>query len=166
MEQALEQDLLSRTPNHVEDPSIEQLADAVGHTDEQEVRRQLFGWREALSIAIPLVLLVVVARNVDWGTALATIRDSNPWMVFAALVVYYATFPVRARRWARLLREGGLMLRGRDLLEILEFAGPTDFIAALRTGNVTGRLAGHAIHFYTRYDKWRKWWSKRWNRTS
>jgi uncharacterized protein (TIRG00374 family) len=119
VDETLDEDSLNETPGHVEDPSIEQLADAVGHTDEQAVRRQLFGWREALSIAIPLILLIVVARNVDWGTALATVRDSNPWMVFAALVVYYATFPVRARRWARLLREGGLMLRGRDLLEIL-----------------------------------------------
>lgn len=73
-----EQDLLTRTPGHVEDPSIEQLAEAAGHTDELAVRRQLFGWREALSIIVPLVLLLVVARNVDWGTALATIRDSNP----------------------------------------------------------------------------------------
>ena len=55
---------------------------------------------------------------------------------------------------------------GRAYIEIPEFTGPTDFIAALRTGNVTGRLAGHAIHFYTRYDKWRKWWSNRWNRAS
>ncbi len=136
MEQALEQDVLSRTPGHVEDPSIEQLADAVGHTDEQAVRRQLFGWREALSITIPIVLLIVVARNVDWGTALATIRDSNPWMVFAALVVYYATFPVRARRWARLLREGGLMLRGRDLIEILMLGWFVNCLAPAKLGDL------------------------------
>ncbi len=136
MEQALDQDLLSRTPGHVEDPSIDQLADAVGHTDEQAVRRQLFGWREALSIVIPLALLVVVARNVDWGTALATIRGSNPWMVFAALVVYYATFPVRARRWARLLREGGLMLRGRDLIEILMLGWFVNCLAPAKLGDL------------------------------
>jgi hypothetical protein len=46
-----------------------------------------------------------------------------------------------------------------------DFTGATDFIAALRTGAVTGRLAGHAIHFYTRYDKFRKWWTKRWTKT-
>ena len=34
------------------------------------------------------------------------------------------------------------------------------------TAAFTGRLAGHAIHFYTRYDKWRKWWSRRWSRTT
>ena len=63
--------LLTRRTGHVEDPSIEALAQEAGHTDELAVRRQLFGWREALSILIPLVLLLVVARNVDWVTALA-----------------------------------------------------------------------------------------------
>ncbi len=136
VDQTLDEDLLSRTPGHVEDPSIEQLADAVGHTDELAVRRQLFGWREALSIAIPLVLLIVVARNVDWGTALATIRGSNTALVFAALVAYYATFPVRARRWARLLREGGLMLRGRDLLEILMLGWFVNCLAPAKLGDL------------------------------
>src|SRR5207302_10488158 len=107
---------LTRRTGHVEDPSIEELAQEAGHTDELAVRRQLFGWREALSILVPLALLLVVARNVDWGTALATIRNSDPLRVAAALLVYYATFPIRARRWARLLREGGLKVRGRALL--------------------------------------------------
>ena len=46
---------------------------------------------------------------------------------------------------------------GRAFVEIPDFTGPDDFIASLRNGEVTGRLAGHAIHFYTRYDKFRKW---------
>src|SRR5207237_8748745 len=37
----------------------------------------------------------------------------------AALGVYYLSFPVRAVRWARLLREGGHHIQGRDLLRIL-----------------------------------------------
>jgi len=40
--------LLTRRTGHVEDPSIEALAQEAGHTDEGAVRRQLFGWREAL----------------------------------------------------------------------------------------------------------------------
>jgi len=107
-----------------------------GHTDELAVRRQIFGWREALSILVPLVLLLVVARNVDWGTALATIRGSNPLLVLAALVAYYATFPIRARRWARLLREGGLELRGRDLLEILMLGWFVNCLAPAKLGDL------------------------------
>jgi uncharacterized membrane protein YbhN (UPF0104 family) len=133
---AREHDALTPTPGHVEDPSIEQLAEVAERTDELAVRRQLFGWREVLSITVPLVLLLVVARNVDWGTALATIRASNPLLVLAALVVYYATFPVRARRWARLLREGGLMLRGRDLLEILMLGWFVNCLAPAKLGDL------------------------------
>ncbi len=46
---------------------------------------------------------------------------------------------------------------GRAYLECPNFTGRDDFIASLKNGTVTGRLAGHAIHFYTRYDKFRKW---------
>jgi uncharacterized protein (TIRG00374 family) len=121
---------------HVEDPSIEQLAEAAGHTDEVAVRRQLFGWREVVSIAVPLVLLLVVARNVDWGNALATLRASDPLKVAAALAVYYATFPIRSRRWARLLREGGLHLRGRDLLEIVLLGWFVNCLAPAKLGDL------------------------------
>jgi len=106
-------------PPHVEDPSIERLAEAAGRTDEVAVRRQLFGWRELISTAIPVVLIAYFARNVDWGQALGTIRHSDPIYVLAALGIYYLSFPVRAIRWARLLREGGYNIRGRDLLRIL-----------------------------------------------
>lgn len=128
--------LLTRPAEHVEDPSIAQLAEAAEQTDELAVRRQLFGWREALSILVPLALLLVVARNVDWATALATIRTSNPLLVLAALATYYATFPLRARRWARLLREGGLALRGRDLLEILMLGWFVNCLAPAKLGDL------------------------------
>jgi uncharacterized membrane protein YbhN (UPF0104 family) len=127
---------LIRPNGHQEDPSIEQLAEEAGHTDELAVRRQLFGWREVISIIVPFVLLLVVARNVDWGTALATIRGSNPLLVLAALAVYYATFPIRARRWARLLREGGLQIRGRDLLEILMLGWFVNCLAPAKLGDL------------------------------
>ena len=46
---------------------------------------------------------------------------------------------------------------GRAWLELDDFTGRDDFIDALRTGVVHGRLAGHGIHLQTRYDKLRKW---------
>jgi predicted metal-dependent phosphoesterase TrpH len=56
---------------------------------------------------------------------------------------------------------------GRAYVEIPDFTGRDDFIASLKSGAVTGRLAGHSIHFYTRYDKFRKWLhGKRGSRTS
>jgi len=105
--------------SHVEDPTIEQLAEVASQTDDLAVRRQLFGLRELISTVIPLVLIALFARNVDWPSAVATIGRSNVFLVVCALAVYYATFPLRAARWARLLREGGADVGWRDLLRIL-----------------------------------------------
>ncbi len=106
-------------PIHVEDPTIEQLAEVAGHTDDFAVRRQLFGIRELVSTIIPLILIALFAGRVDWAEAAGTIARSNILLVVCALVVYYATFPLRAVRWARLLREGGADVGWRDLLRIL-----------------------------------------------
>jgi predicted metal-dependent phosphoesterase TrpH len=50
---------------------------------------------------------------------------------------------------------------GRAWLEVREFTDQPDFVAAVRDGTVQGTLTGTAIHFLTRYDVLRKWWSKR-----
>lgn len=50
---------------------------------------------------------------------------------------------------------------GRAYLSCADFSGPGDFLQAVRGGTVTGRLAGYAIHFHTRYDKWRNWLSRK-----
>lgn len=104
---------------HVEDPTIEELAQVAERTDDLAVRRQLFGMRELISTVIPLVLIALFARNVNWADAWATIARSNIVLVACALAVYYATFPLRAARWAGLLREGGANIGWRDLVRIL-----------------------------------------------
>lgn len=50
---------------------------------------------------------------------------------------------------------------GRAYLECDDFSGRDGLLEALRSGRVQGRLAGHSIHFFTRYDKLRKWLGKR-----
>ena len=55
---------------------------------------------------------------------------------------------------------------GRAWLEVDEFAGRDDFVNALRTGVVHGRLTGSAIHIATRYDVFRKWLSRRTKRSA
>ena len=42
---------------------------------------------------------------------------------------------------------------GGAYLECDDFTGRDDFIGSVRGGRVEGRLAGHSIHFWTRYDK-------------
>ena len=55
---------------------------------------------------------------------------------------------------------------GRAWIEVDEFAGRDDFITALRSGEVHGRLTGQAIHLATRYDVFRKWLTRRRTRKS
>ena len=50
---------------------------------------------------------------------------------------------------------------GRAWVEVDDFAGPEDFIAALREGSVIGKLTGNYIHLMTRVDVLRKWWARR-----
>lgn len=121
---------------HVEDPTIEQLAEEAGHTDEVAVRRTLFGWRELVSTLIPLVLIAVAARNVDWTEAGRALGRSQPYYVVLALVVYYTTFPLRSWRWARLLREGGTDLGWGDLLRILFLGWFVNCIVPAKLGDL------------------------------
>ena len=55
---------------------------------------------------------------------------------------------------------------GRAWIEVDEFEGRDTFIAALRGGNVHGRLTGSAIHIATRLDVMRKWLSRRTKRSA
>jgi predicted metal-dependent phosphoesterase TrpH len=50
---------------------------------------------------------------------------------------------------------------GRAWVEVEEFGGREDFIAALREGSVIGKLTGNYIHVMTRLDVLRKWWVRR-----
>jgi predicted metal-dependent phosphoesterase TrpH len=50
---------------------------------------------------------------------------------------------------------------GRAWVEVEEFKGREDFIAALREGSVIGKLTGNYIHVLTRLDVMRKWWTRR-----
>jgi len=50
---------------------------------------------------------------------------------------------------------------GRAWVEMEDFAGRDDFIAALSEGSVVGKLTGNYIHVLTRLDVVRKWWNRR-----
>jgi predicted metal-dependent phosphoesterase TrpH len=55
---------------------------------------------------------------------------------------------------------------GRAWLDVDDFAGRDDFVAAVRGGEVHGRLTGQSIHLFTRYDVFRKWLTRRRTRKS
>lgn len=50
---------------------------------------------------------------------------------------------------------------GRAYVEIEAFATPREFLDALRSARVVGRLSGIGVHVGTRYDTLRKWLSRR-----
>ena len=50
---------------------------------------------------------------------------------------------------------------GRAYVEMADFAGRDDFVAALRAGTVQGTLSGTRVHVLTRYDRIRKWLGRR-----
>ncbi|HEY3218689.1 MAG TPA: lysylphosphatidylglycerol synthase transmembrane domain-containing protein [Candidatus Limnocylindria bacterium] len=121
---------------HVEDPTIEQLAEEAAQTDDIAVRRTLFGWRELVSTLIPLVLIALAARGVDWAEATRALGRSQPSYVAIALVIYYASFPLRAWRWATLLRTGGAAIGWRDLLRILFLGWFVNCIVPAKLGDL------------------------------
>jgi hypothetical protein len=46
---------------------------------------------------------------------------------------------------------------GRAYVQMPDFTGRADFLDALRQGEVHGHLSGTRVHFFTRYDRLRKW---------
>ncbi|MCC6178049.1 MAG: flippase-like domain-containing protein [Chloroflexi bacterium] len=67
--------------------------------------KKFLNLRTAISFVIGLAILGFVLSRVDVniGEIRARLTQTNPWLFGAALVVYYATFLVRAMRWRQLL---------------------------------------------------------------
>ena len=66
---------------------------------------RFFNVRTLLSFSLGFGILVFLFTRVqiDVGAILDWVRQANPWLLAAAFVAFYATFPVRAIRWRRLL---------------------------------------------------------------
>jgi uncharacterized protein (TIRG00374 family) len=85
--------------------------------------------RTLLSFAFGFVILgfLVTFVHIDVGLILDSIRHANPFLLALAFLSFYATFPVRALRWRRLLdnvesvthEEGSRRLSVPALTEIL-----------------------------------------------
>lgn len=72
--------------------------------------RRFFNLRTLLSFLVGFGLLALLFSrvDVDVGRIVASITQTNPWLVIAALVVYYLTFPARGARWRLMLRNAGI----------------------------------------------------------
>jgi glycosyltransferase 2 family protein len=67
--------------------------------------RRFFNLRTLLSFALGFAILAFLFTRVqiDVGAILDWVRQANPALLLLAFVAFYATFPVRALRWRRLL---------------------------------------------------------------
>ena len=94
--------------------------------------------RTIISLAIPIaVIAIFVALN---GNQLAKVPGlvlgANPLLVLAAFAIFYAGFPVRGLRWARLLHGTGLRIRTKDATEILFLSWLVNCVVPAKLGDV------------------------------
>ena len=73
------------------------------------IKRRFLNLRTAISFALALafILFLLLRLDVDLGDTFQRMRSSSPLPYFAAFLVYYATFPLRAWRWRLLLENTG-----------------------------------------------------------
>jgi glycosyltransferase 2 family protein len=89
---------------------------------EVSLRRRFLNLRTIGSIVfgiVILVLLFVFVLGVNWTQTWSQISNANPWLLLAALGMYYLTFPLRGARWAFILSRTGTNVRLKPATEIL-----------------------------------------------
>lgn len=108
-------------------------------TDQVSLGRRLRQPRTILSIAIPLVILVLIFRvalNIDFGEVLDGVSRANPLLLLAAFLVFYLGFPLRGLRWALILRGTSLRIGVRDSTEILFLSWLVNCLVPAKLGDV------------------------------
>jgi uncharacterized protein (TIRG00374 family) len=100
--------------------------------------RRLRQPRTIVSIVIPVTIIVIFAwlNRDQLGRVPGLILQANPALVVLAFLVFYAGFPLRGFRWARLLRGTGLRIRTRDATEILFLSWLVNCIVPAKLGDV------------------------------
>jgi glycosyltransferase 2 family protein len=71
---------------------------------------RVFSVRNVASFLLAVAVLYLMYREflgVDWGEALASVREANAWLFALAFVIFYCSFPLRALRWKALLANVG-----------------------------------------------------------
>ena len=129
------------TPPDAPSPGIrtEEPEDRSTAADQVSLGRRLRQPRTILSIAIPLVLLVLGLQfvlKVPLGDVLAGVSRANPLLLLAALAVFYLGFPLRGLRWALILRGTGLRIQLKDSTEILFLSWLVNCLVPAKLGDV------------------------------
>ena len=107
--------------------------------DQLSLGRRLREPRTIISIVLPIVLLVIFVRSLP-GFHLEELPDkilgANWLLLLAALVVFYAGFPLRGLRWARLLKPTGFRIGTVDATEIIFISWLVNCLVPAKLGDV------------------------------
>jgi glycosyltransferase 2 family protein len=116
------------------------LREALSNQSQQlSLARRLRDPRTIVSIALPLLLLVLLALNLqglDLAELVNTILGASPLLLLGAFVVYYLGFPLRGFRWQLLLRSAGTRIGLRDSTEIIFISWLVNCLVPAKLGDV------------------------------
>jgi len=133
------------TPRDPAPPASDPAATADGperevSADQVSLARRLRQPRTILSIAGPLILLVLIFRvvlNVDFQELLGAIAQADKGLLLAAFVIYYVGFPLRGVRWAILIKGGTrYRLSTRDATEMVFLSWLVNCLVPAKLGDI------------------------------
>ena len=108
-------------------------------TPPQPLSRRLRDPRTIISIVLPLALIVLVLAALPGfhlDQLIPLILNANPWLLLAAVGIYYLGFPLRGYRWTLLLRGAGTEVRVRDSTEIIFISWLVNCLVPAKLGDV------------------------------
>ena len=114
-------------------------AEAAAERDQVSLGRRLRQPKTILAIVVPLVMLALafqVVLKVRLEDIISGVSRANPLLLLAAFTVFYAGFPLRGLRWARILRGTGLRIGVRDSTEILFLSWLVNCLVPAKLGDV------------------------------
>jgi len=90
----------------------------------------------SLLVAAIIVGVAIWRAPINWADAWNRIRHASPWLYIAALLVYYASFGVRALRWKVLLSNAGEDRPSRSLVGIILTSFFVNCVVPAKMGDV------------------------------
>ncbi len=108
-------------------------------TPPQPLSRRLRDPRTIISIVLPIAILILVLGALPGfhlDQMIPLITNADPWLLLAAVGVYYIGFPLRGYRWTLLLRGAGTEVRVRDSTEIIVISWLVNCLVPAKLGDV------------------------------
>jgi len=95
--------------------------------------------RTIIAIVLPIALVVLILAALPGfhlDQLVDVIKNANPWLLLAALGVYYLGFPLRGYRWKLLLKGTGTEISTRDSTEIIFISWLVNCLVPAKLGDV------------------------------